>query len=111
MSPDELAKAILAASGPKPQPVELDGIGTVYVRVMTAYDADRMRKQLDTLPKDDGCYVGRMLAFVMCSESGQQLFDAADAETVLKLSKLPPKAQQKVMQAANQAQGTDAGNA
>lgn len=103
MNRDELIAGILAASGPKPIPVEIDGIGTVHVRVMTAYDGEQMRKTLEGLPKDDGCYVGRMMAFVLCDEQGTPLFDPSNAETVLRLSKLPPKMQQRVMQAANEA--------
>lgn len=103
MKREELIERILGASNPAPNQIEVEGLGAVYTRVMTAHAAELMRKKLDTLPKDDGCYVGRMLAFVLCDEAGELLFDAADAETALKLSKLPPRAQQKVMQAANEA--------
>ena len=96
MSRDALIGRILAASSPKPVAIEVPGIGQVYRKVMTAYDADQMRKQVEKLPKDDGCDVGRTLAFILCDEDGALLFDPADAETVLKLSKLSTEAQQAV---------------
>jgi hypothetical protein len=103
MTRDELISRIVAASSPKPVKVEVPGIGEVYRRVMTAYDADAMRKQMEKLPQDDGCHVGRTLAFVLCDEDGAPLFDPTNAEDVLMLSKLPAGASQVVLRSANEA--------
>lgn len=110
MSRDELIASLLGKSSPKPAATIIDGT-TYYVRVMTAYDADRTRKQLEGLKKDDGCETGRLLAVVLCDESGVLLFDVNDAEAVLALSKLPPRLQTRLITAANEAQGNDSGNA
>lgn len=109
MSRDALIASILAASSPKPVQVEVDGIGPMFVRVMTAFDADYTRKQLAELKKDDGCETGRLLACLLCDEGGTLLFDVANSEVVLKLSKLPPGVSTKVLNAANSANGADPG--
>ena len=109
MSRDALIASILSASNPKPVRVEADGIGPVYVRVMTAYDADYARKKLAELKADDGCETGRLLACLLCDEGGTLLFDVTNTETVLQLSKLPPTVSTKVLNAANSANGADAG--
>jgi hypothetical protein len=111
MTRDELIASILGASSPKPQEVEVSGLGAVYVRVMTAFDADQTRKQLEALKKDDGCETGRLLACILTDESGSLLFDVGDSESVLKLAKLPPAMQTTVIEAANRANGVKAGNA
>lgn len=96
------AAGILKASGPPPVKVEgVDGIGTVYVRVMTAYDADQARKALDKARKEDGCEMGRLLTTLICFDDGATCFDMNDADTVLKLSKLPPKVQTALLKAGN----------
>jgi len=109
MSRDALIASILSASSPKPVKVDADGIGPVFVRVMTAYDADDARKTLAELKADDGCETGRLLACLLCDEGGALLFDARNAETVLKLSKLPPGVSTKVLTAANSANGAEPG--
>ncbi len=110
MTRDVLIAAFRAESSPKPLAVEADGI-TRYVRVMTAFDADATTKKLDALKKDDGCQTGRVLACTLCDAEGALLFDAANADDVLMLSKLPPKLQTRLITAANQAQGAESGNA
>ena len=107
MNRDQLIASILKASSPKPIRLEVDSIGPVFVRVMTAYDADITRKSLDATKKDDGCDIGRLLASMLCDEKGDLLFAATEADTVLKLSKLPPKAQTAILNAANQANSAD----
>lgn len=100
---EELIASILAKSNPKPVPVE--GFG--FVRVMTAYDADQLRKKTEALKKDDGCDTGRLLACLLCDETGALLFDAADAEAVLSLSKLPQDVALSCMEASRKANGAD----
>jgi hypothetical protein len=109
MSRDTLIASILSASSPKPVKVEADGIGPVFVRVMTAFDADYTRKQLADLKAEDGCETGRLLACLLVDEDGTLLFDVTNAETVLKLSKLPPGVSTKVLNAANAANGAEPG--
>jgi hypothetical protein len=109
MSRDALIASILSASSPKPVRLEADGIGSVFVRVMTAFDADYARKQLAEHKKEDGCETGRLLACLLCDENGELLFDVANPETVLKLSKLPPGVSTKVLTAANSANGAEPG--
>jgi hypothetical protein len=99
MTRDELIASILAKSGPKP--LAVDGLG--FVRIMTAYDADQTRKKLEALKKDDGCETGRLLAMLLCDEDGALLFDASDAEAVLKLAKLPPELQMAALGAGKEA--------
>lgn len=103
MKREDLIARIKAASNPKPASVEVPGLGAVFVRVMTAFDADGMRKKLETLPKDDGCQIGRMLATVLCDQTGSPLFNLDDAEAVLMLSKLPQDTAAAVLRAANEA--------
>ena len=100
---DQLIKSILAKSNPKPVPVE--GFG--FVKVMTAYDADQMRKKTESLKKDDGCETGRLLACLLCDAEGVLLFDAADADSVLKLSKLPQDVAMACIEASRKANGAD----
>lgn len=109
MNRDALIAKILSASSPKPVKVEADGIGPVYVRVMTAYDADAARKQLAELKKDDGCETGRLLAVLLCDEEGALLFDVNKPDIVLKLAKLPPGVSAKVLNAANATTGSEPG--
>ena len=104
MKRSDLIARITAASSPKPVSVDVEGLGVVLVRVMTAFDADSVRKKIEALPKDDGCQIGRMLALVLCDEGGQPLFNAEDAEQVLMLSKLPQGASTAILKAANEAQ-------
>jgi len=108
MNRDQLIASILKASSPKPIRLEVDSIGPVFVRVMTAYDADMSRKLIDAhKAKEDGCEMGRYLATLLCDEKGELLFDGNDHDTVLKLSKLAPRAQTAILQAANQANSAD----
>jgi len=107
MNRDQLIASILKASSPKPIRLEVDSIGPVFVRVMTAYDADMARKSLDANKKEDGCEMGRLLASMLCDDKGELLFDSANSDSVLKLSKLPPKAQTAILHAANQANSAD----
>ena len=78
----------------------MDGLG--FVKVMTAYDADVMRKKTEANKKDDGCETGRLLA---CSvrRRRQFAFRSADAEAVLKLSKLPQELQMACIDASRKA--------
>lgn len=103
MTRDELIASILAKSGPKPIPVE--GLG--FVRVMTAYDADQLRKKTEANKKDDGCDTGRLLACLLCDEDGGLLFDVADAEAVLMLSKLPQDLQVACIDASRKSNGSE----
>lgn len=100
---EELIASILAKSGPKPLAVE--GLG--FVKVMTAYDADQMRRKTEPLKKDDGCETGRLLACLLCDADGVLLFDPADAEAVLKLSKLPQEIALAVIDASRKGNGAD----
>jgi len=109
MSRDALISAILSASSPKPVRIEADGIGPVFVRVMTAYDADFTRKQLASVKADDGCETGRLLACLLCDDVGTLLFDVMDQDVVTQLSKLPPAVSAKVLNAANSANGAEPG--
>jgi hypothetical protein len=111
MNRDELISLVLSASSPKPVPVQINGTGELYVRVMTAYDAAQTQKKLEELKKDDDCSTGRLIAFMLCDEDGVLLFDAADQDTALKLSKLKPDVQLAIINAGNQANGAGSGNA
>ena len=102
-SREQLIKTILSKSNPKP--IAVDGIG--FVRVMTAFDADQMRKKTESLKKDDGCDTGRLLACLLCDAEGVLLFDAADSEAVLKLSKLPQDIAMSCIEASRKANGAD----
>lgn len=102
MSRADLVELFRAASNPKPRAVNVPGLGDVYIRTMTAYDADQMRRKLETLPKDDGCNVGRTLAFVLCDEDGESLFDAAAQADAELLSRLPQGVAAALMRAANE---------
>jgi hypothetical protein len=103
ISRDDLIAAISKASSPKPLQLDVAGIGPVYVKLMTAFDADQTKKKLEVNKKDDGCDVGRLLAAMLCDEEGALLFDSGNAEQVLMLSKLPPGAQGSILNAANEA--------
>ena len=107
MSRDDLIAAISKASAPKPVSIEVDGMGTVYLRVMTAYDAEALRKQMEAAKKDDGCETGRLLAGLLCDEDGKLLFDIDNAEQVLMLAKLPSTMQTAMINAGSKA--NDAG--
>ncbi len=109
MTAEQLRASILKASSPKPIRLEVEGIGPVYVKVQTAYDAEVNRKKLDAAKKDDACDIGRLLACVMCDEKGEALFDLADDATVLQLSKLPGKAQESILSASNRANSAEPG--
>jgi len=107
MNRDQLIASILKASSPKPIRLEVDSIGPVFVRVMTAYDAEMSRKVIDANKKEDGCEMGRYLATIICDEKGEALFDVADHDAVLRLSKLPTRVNTAILQAANQANSAD----
>ena len=106
-----LIASILKASGPKPVKVDVEGIGPIYVRVLTAYDADLARKAMDKAKKEDGCDMGRLLTTLLSDADGTSLFDMNDADTVLKLSKLPQKAQSAILKAGNLANAPEEGKA
>lgn len=103
MTRDELIASIIARSGPKPRAVE--GLG--FVRVMTAYDADQLRRKTDANKKDDGCDTGRLLACLLCDEDGSLLFDVGNAEDVLMLSKLPQDEQVAYIEASRKSNGAE----
>lgn len=103
MKPDQLRASILKASSPKPIRLEVDGIGPVFVRVQTAYDADVNRKKLEAAKKDDNCDIGRLLAIMLCDEEGNALFEMSDDDTVLKLAKLPGYVQEQMLEVSNKA--------
>ena len=111
MDRNALIASILGASGPKPVQTDVEGIGPVYVRVMTAYDADQARKALEKAKKEDGCEMGRLLTTLLCDSESVGLFDINDADSVLKLSKLPPKAQTAILKAGNLANAPEEGKA
>jgi hypothetical protein len=109
MSRDELIARITAASSPKPVKVQIDGLGEVFVRVMTAWDSHHMRKQLAALEADDGCEEGRLLACLLCDEGGTLLFDVNNAESVLMLAKIKQSSQARALKAASAANGDEPG--
>jgi hypothetical protein len=107
MKPEQLRASILKASSPKPIRLEVEGIGPVFVKVQTAYDADVNRKRLDAAKKDDNCEIGRLLAIMLCDEEGNPLFDLADDATAMQLAKLPGSVQSAILDASNKANTSD----
>lgn len=110
MSRDALRAALAALSNPAPVQVEVRG-QTFWVRVLTAHDADLMRQAAER-HKDskDGCDSGRSLAYLLCDADGATIFDADSADDVLMLSRLHPEVRESLFEAANKANGIDAGN-
>lgn len=103
MNRDDLIGRIVAATNPPPLAVEVEGLGSVFVRVQTAFDAEQLRKKLEAAPKDDALYTSRVLTFVLCDSEGKLLFDIEDAEAVKTLAGLPQAKAQKLLEASNQA--------
>ena len=110
MTRDELRAALAALSSPPPAKVESRG-QTFYVRVLTAHDASLMQQAAER-HKDarDGCDSGRSLAYLLCDADGATIFDADSADDVLMLSRLHPEVRETLFEAANKANGIDAGN-
>lgn len=99
---DELIASILAKSSPAPVAVSVDGMA-VYVRIMTAFDSSEVRAKLAKYDNADHCETGRLLASLLCDESGLPLFDIDDREAMQKLAKLPPHMQAEILKAGNAA--------
>lgn len=109
---DDLKAAIAAASAPRPRAVTIEGLGAVFVRVMTPYDSEMARSALeaagktaDGADKADGCQIGRLLATVLCDDAGAPLYDVANHDDVLLLSKLPAPVNKAVFKAHRDANG------
>jgi hypothetical protein len=109
---DELRALIAAASAPPPAAVTVEGLGRVWVRVMTPFDSEASRraldahgKQADGTPLEDGCHIGRLLATVLCDETGAPLYEVGNADDVLMLSKLPGAVNQAIFAAHRRANG------
>lgn len=92
--------AILSVCDTPPAALEVEGLGTVYVKMMNAYDAHHARVKVGD-DKNDGLHVGRNLAVLICDEKGELLFDVNDPTHILKLSKMRPRIQNKIMRTAN----------
>ena len=112
MSREDLRALIQGASAPPPHAVEVPGLGSVFVRVMTPFDSDATRRQLeqhgkgaDGQPLEDGCAVGRLLASVLCDEAGAPLFEIGNAADVQMLSKLPGPVNNAIFKAHRVANG------
>lgn len=110
MSRDALRAALVALSNPLPVQVDVRG-QIFFVRVLTAHDADLMRLAAERY-KDagDSCDSGRSLAYLLCDADGATIFDANSPDDVLMLSKLHPEVREALFEAANKANGIDAGN-
>jgi hypothetical protein len=106
-TPAQLRAYVQKASSPKPIRLEVDGFGTVFVQVQTAYDQDVIQKKLEAAKKDDHCDTGRILACAMCDADGNLLYDIEDTAAVLELSKLPVYVQREIISSSNKANSRD----
>lgn len=119
MSRDAILAAIKAASAPPPKSETISGLGEVFVRVMTPYDSDLARAKLAKHDgAEDGCRIGRLLATILCDETGEPLYDVDNLDDVRMLSRLHRDVSDAVFKAHRAANGvvetkqeaTDLGN-
>jgi hypothetical protein len=105
---DALAELLgrLDAVQPKPVPVDLPGVGTLYVLPLTVRDMDEQQAAA-MKAESRGEQIARGLARILCDASGQR-YPISD-ELVQRLMSMPWEHSQLLMQAASGAK--DAGNA
>lgn len=101
MSIKPLRQAFQHAAAPRYTPVELPGIGPVFVKELTVSEVNTYRDE-----DEAGVDLGRSLARILyASEAGERLFDPDNPEDVALLNRLPAR----VLHCLNQATGEDAG--
>lgn len=105
MSPADVKAAIAAASAPPPHAVEVPGLGTVHVRVLTPFSSAQSRRLLKSFDAEDDLHTGRVLALVLCDEQGELLYDPANAEDAATLARLPAPMSEAIFNAHRQANG------
>ena len=84
MTKDELRAKVLATANPKPMPVEMEGLGIVYVKPLTVGDIEALNADTDPALK-----AARSIARVLCTEGGELLFDPGSPEDLFAINRLP----------------------
>ena len=101
MPVNPLRDAFQQAATPHYAPVELSGIGQVFVKELTVGEVNAYRDKDET-----GVDLGRSLARILyAQEGGERLFDPDNPEDVALLNRLPAR----VLRCLNEATGGDAG--
>jgi hypothetical protein len=66
----------------KRQPVEIEGLGVVYVREVTAAEADEYARKEQAKNKDELANITWLTIRVLCDDQGNALLTDADAQAV-----------------------------
>lgn len=94
--------AVKASAAPAPLKIEVDGLGTCYVRAITAAQGS----EIADYPAADKRHANaRNAAVVLCDESGALLFDPQSADDLEALSNLKAVTLNKILRAANEHNG------
>lgn len=104
MNREDLMKAMQFTASLLPEPVEVPGWGTLYVKQMTVAEVTANINDAK-IGKDDQQALVRGAARVICDESGKLLFDAANADDIALLAKQPWVLLSKIITAANRING------
>jgi hypothetical protein len=107
-------RAAFAAAAVKLDPVDVPGIGTVYVRppswlAASAAPSDELAAAVGLTP--DGLAKAWALAVVLCDAAGEPLFDATNPEHLRTVAALGNDAAAPLVRAANKVYGGDTKNA
>ncbi len=101
-----LIAAMAATAAAAPVSVETKEWGTLYVRAVTVGEVDEQDEKIDAASKDKNRFA-RAACRVLCDESGQRVFDAANVDDVALLANQPWHLLRKVLDAGNKG---EAGN-
>lgn len=108
----DIRTRLAAVSNPDPTPIDVPGVGRLYIAAQTPYTSARAKRLLEPFADDD-IKTGRVLAVVLCDEAGAPVFDPASDDDAAMLSKLDGKVTSAIFQAHRKANGLEAdeGNA
>ena len=108
----DIRSRLAAASDPDPTPIDVPGVGKLYISAQTPYTSARARRLLEPFPDDD-IKTGRVLAVVLCDEAGAPVFDPASDDDAMMLAKLDGKVSAAIFAAHRKANALEAdeGNA
>lgn len=99
MNRDDLIAAMRAAAVIRPQPVDVPGLGLVYVRALTVAEVEEQAADVESQDKHR---LARGAARLLCDEHGARLLDPSNPDDVALVAALPWDSLRLILPAANQ---------